>query len=166
MTPRDIVRFKFTQATSTSEIVELFSEAMNENVFDGYDVGEPLYLALERLHLDTALGEEHLGKCFDTINQWEAHCGNGRMANDLYYHVILKLYTDASTLSENPSLDSSGATEAVWKIFEQMSEKGVEDHSGIAWWETLRLAVMNRESWGALHKQYHGNADKNKGKKK
>ena len=148
LSPRDLYRLRFAQATTMKEIDDIYIHAMNENIFNGFDIGEPLHLALERYHLDSqlGLGEKHLEKCFATIEDWEKRTKS--TANCIYYQCILKLYTNENMLALFPNLDASMISEVVWKVLQKMQDKDVSDDSGIAWWNLLNTALMYRDPHG------------------
>ena len=119
---------------------------MTQNIFSGLDIGEPLHLALERYHLELGLGERHLQKCFDTIDNWQSRTKS--RASCIYYQCILKLYTNERMLMLFPDLDAGMVAEVVWKTLEKMQQNEVPDDTGIDWWNVLNSALLHRDRHG------------------
>lgn len=138
---RDEYQRRFSLLSDTDAIERLFHEAMSCGDFVGYDVGEPLFLALQRFHVAVGLGDMHLQRCFSLMDSWELYTHHTPSCT--YYHVMLQLYCNEEILAAF-QLDASTATEMVARIMQRMHDKGVADESAINWWETLRLALMGR----------------------
>lgn len=145
-TEHERARREFTERFSrlrgdAKAVDDLFHEAMLSSVYRGYDIGEPLYLALNRYHHCIPLGEEHLARCFAIMQVWEKY--THRTPSSHYYHVLLQLYSGEESIVYF-NLDASTATDMVAQIMQRMMDCGVQDESVINWWETLRLSLMQR----------------------